>query len=144
MTEVALEIIIGIVLTLAVSWVAFVVALMVFRPRGIDLAEARRLVPDLVRLLRDLGRDPSLPSGVRRRIGFLLAYLAMPFDLVPDFIPVLGYADDVIVVALVLRGVIRHAGPQALEAHWNGTEQGLALVRRLAGLEVPPTTTLPR
>ncbi|WP_327434808.1 YkvA family protein [Streptomyces sp. NBC_01236] len=60
-------------------------------------------------------------------------------DLVPDFIPVLGYADDAIVVAAVLRSVVRHAGPDALARHWPGTPDGLAAVRRLAGL--PATTT---
>ena len=63
-----------------------------------------------------------------------MAYLALPIDLVPDFIPVLGYADDAIVVALVLRSVVRGAGPQALKRHWPGTPGRLAAVRRLAGL----------
>lgn len=67
-------------------------------------------------------------------LWLLVAYLALPIDLVPDFIPVLGYADDAIVVALVLRSVVRGAGPQALERHWPGTQDGLAAVRRLAGL----------
>lgn len=53
-----------------------------------------------------------------------LAYRSMPFDLVPDFIPVLGCADDVIVVAIVLRSVVRRAGAVALERRWNGTTEG--------------------
>jgi uncharacterized membrane protein YkvA (DUF1232 family) len=57
----------------------------------------------------------------------------LPFDLVPDFIPVLGYADDVIVVAIALRSVVRHAGPAALERHWSGSPQGLGIVRLLSG-----------
>ncbi|NGN64067.1 DUF1232 domain-containing protein [Streptomyces sp. A7024] len=67
-------------------------------------------------------------------LAWLLGYLAMPIDLVRDFIPVPGYADDAIVVALVLRSVVRAAGPGALARHWPGTEDGLAAVRRLAGL----------
>jgi uncharacterized membrane protein YkvA (DUF1232 family) len=63
----------------------------------------------------------------------LIAYLLMPIDLVPDFIPVLGYADDAVVVALALRSVVRAAGPEALDRHWSGSEAGLAAVRRLAG-----------
>ncbi|WP_415941894.1 YkvA family protein [Streptomyces sp. 067-1] len=58
----------------------------------------------------------------------------MPFDLVPDFIPVLVYADDALAVALVLRGVVRRAGADARTRHWPGTADGLAVVRRLAGL----------
>jgi uncharacterized membrane protein YkvA (DUF1232 family) len=62
----------------------------------------------------------------------LLGYLALPVDLVPDFIPVIGYADDAVVVALALRSVVRRAGPEALERNWPGTPDGLAAVLRLA------------
>ncbi len=128
------DLVVGILATLAATWVCFMAVLVAFRPRGINLSEARRLVPDIIRLLRDLAKDSSLPSGVRRRLGLLIAYLAMPFDLVPDFIPVIGYADDVIITAIVLRSVVRHAGPAALDRHWRGSDQGLSLVRALSGL----------
>lgn len=65
---------------------------------------------------------------------FLLIYLASPIDLVPDFVPVLGYADDAVIVALVLRSVTRRAGPDALARHWPGTTDGLRLIEQLAGL----------
>lgn len=116
-------------------WAVFLLGLLLVRPRGVSLREAKRVVPDLGRLLRDLARDPMVPRSVRRRLVGLLVYLALPFDAVPDFIPVLGYADDVIVIALVLRSVVRKAGPDALERHWRGTPSGLVLVRRLAGLQ---------
>lgn len=124
----------GIVVAVVLAWAVFLAALAVWRPKGIDLREAARLVPDIVRLVRALAADRTLPPGVRRRVVFLLAYLAMPFDPVPDFIPVLGYADDVVVAAVVLRGVVRVAGAAAIEARWQGTDAGLAVVRRLAGL----------
>ena len=129
-----LRILLSVAATLAVTWLVFLVALAAFRPAGIDLAGAKRLVPDVVRLVRALAADASLPRGVRRRLGALLVYLALPFDLVPDVIPVLGYADDVIVIALVLRSVVRAAGAEAIDRHWTGTDEGRALVRRLAGL----------
>jgi uncharacterized membrane protein YkvA (DUF1232 family) len=122
------------VAALAVTWAVFVVALSLLRPRGIDLREAKRLVPDVARLVRGLAGDASLPRGVRRRLALLLAYLAFPIDLVPDVVPVLGYADDVVVIALVLRSVVRRAGPAAVERHWTGTPAGLAFVRSLAGI----------
>lgn len=100
----------------------------------VDLRNVLRLVPDLVRLTHRLARDPSLPRGVRLRLVALLVYLALPLDLVPDVIPVVGYADDVVVVALVLRSVVRRAGPEAIERHWPGTDVGLAAVLRLAGV----------
>lgn len=124
----------GLVASLAVTWLVLLLVLILARPHGMGPAQARQLVPDLVRLVRSLAADPTLPSGVRRRLGLLLAYLALPFDLVPDVIPVLGYADDVIVVGLVLRSVVRVAGEDALERHWRGSPDGLSLVRRLAGL----------
>jgi uncharacterized membrane protein YkvA (DUF1232 family) len=132
-------------ITLAVAggllllWLLALAALALVRPGGNLLTEATRLLPDLLRLIPRLARDPALPRGVRIRLWLLLGYLAMPIDLVPDFIPVLGYADDAIVVAAVLRSVVRHAGADALTRHWPGTPDGLAAVRRLAGL--PATTT---
>jgi uncharacterized membrane protein YkvA (DUF1232 family) len=85
-------------------------------------------------LLRRLAADPDLPRGVRVRLLLLLVYLVLPVDLIPDFIPVLGYADDAIVVALALRSVTRRAGSQALDKHWPGSTEGLQAVRRLAGI----------
>lgn len=92
-----------------------------------------RLLPDVVRMLRGLATDPALPAGIRIRLWLLLGYLALPFDLIPDFVPVVGYVDDVIVVVLVLRAVVRAAGTQALERHWTGSDEGLAATRSLAG-----------
>jgi uncharacterized membrane protein YkvA (DUF1232 family) len=118
-----------------VAWLALVVVLIVARPRGGLLREALRLLPDVLRLVRALAADPALPRGIRIRLGLLLAYLAFPIDLIPDVIPVLGYADDAIVVVAVLRGVIRRAGLEAVRAHWPGTDDGFAVLTRLAGLD---------
>jgi uncharacterized membrane protein YkvA (DUF1232 family) len=103
-------------------------------PETVDLRDALRLVPDLLRLLRRLAGDRSLPRGVRVRLVLLLGYLALPIDLVPDFVPILGYADDVVIVALVLRSVVRRAGEDALRRHWPGSPQGLSVVLQVAGL----------
>ncbi len=65
------------------------------------------------------------------------AYLASPIDLIPDFIPVLGYADDAIIVCAVLRVIVRRARPEAVRRHWPGTEDGLAALWRVAGLPPP-------
>jgi uncharacterized membrane protein YkvA (DUF1232 family) len=129
-----MRLVVGIVITLAITWALFLVVLAVLRPKGMNLSEAKRLVPDVARLIRDLANDKALPTGLRRRLGLLVVYLALPFDFVPDFIPVLGYADDVIVIGIVLRSVMKAAGPAALDRHWSGSEAGLALTRRLAGL----------
>ena len=103
-------------------------------PDTVTMRDALRMLPDLLRLLRRLVADGTLPTGVRVRVALLVAYLAMPFDLVPDVVPVIGYADDAVVVALVLRSVVRRAGTDALRRHWPGTPEGLGLVLRLAGI----------
>lgn len=118
-------------------WGTLVVALWMHRPDEVRLREALRLLPDLIGLLRRLATDASLPRGVRIRLWLLLGYLLLPIDLVPDFIPVLGYADDAIIVALALRSVTRRAGGEALDRHWHGTAEGLAAIRALAGLPTP-------
>jgi len=102
-------------------------------PETVSLREALRLLPDLLVLLRRLSGDRTLPRGIRIRLVFLLIYLVSPIDLVPDFLPVIGYADDLIIVALVLRSVIRKAGNGPLERHWPGTLTGLTLIQQLAG-----------
>ena len=129
-----MQIIIGVVATIVVLWLAFVVALLAVRPRGMNLRETKQVVPDTVRLLRAMYRDRALSPSVRRWLRVLLVYVALPIDLIPDFVPLLGYADDVIVVAFVLRRVVRIAGPAAVERHWQGSDAGLVAVRRLAGL----------
>ncbi len=116
------------------AWLVFVLILTVARPRGMDFRAAKSFVPDVVRLLRNLAGDPETSRGVRIRLSVLLVYLASPIDLIPDFVPVLGFADDVIVVSLVLRAVVRHAGLDALRRHWSGSDEGFNLVKRLAGV----------
>ena len=125
---------IGVLAGLALCWVVLIGVLWVTRPDDLRLREMLRLLPDVLRLLRRLAADGSLPRGVRVRLWLLLAYLALPIDLVPDFIPVLGYADDAVVVALVLRSVVRRAGSDAVGRHWPGTAEGLAALRRIARL----------
>lgn len=128
------DLVIGLAVALVLSWVALMIALIVVRPRAGLLREAIRILPDVLRLIRRLAADKSLPRGVRIRLALLLAYLAMPFDLIPDFVPVLGYADDAIIVTAVLRSVVRRAGIDAVRAHWPGSDDGFAAVSRLTGL----------
>ena len=119
---------------LVLLWLLLLAVLWRARPDGMTTTAALRLLPDLVRLVRRLAADRSLPRGVRVRLILLLGYLLMPVDLVPDFVPVLGYADDAVVVALALRAVVRRAGADALARHGPGDPAGLEVVSRLAGL----------
>lgn len=128
---------IGIAGALLVAWIVLIVVLAIARPRKGLLREAIRLLPDVLRLVRRLAADKSLPRGVRVRLALLLVYLASPIDLIPDFIPVLGYADDAIIVTAVLRSVVRRAGLDTVRSHWPGTDDGFAALTRLTGLTKP-------
>ncbi|GAA2332987.1 DUF1232 domain-containing protein [Saccharopolyspora halophila] len=131
------QLVLGIAAGVLVAWLALVAVLFAVRPRGGLLREALRLLPDTLRLIKRLAGDPELPRGSRLLVGGLLAYLALPFDLVPDFVPVLGYADDAIIVAAVLRSVVHRAGHDAVRRNWPGTEDGFAALRELTGLPEP-------
>jgi uncharacterized membrane protein YkvA (DUF1232 family) len=77
-------------------------------------------VPDCAVLFQRLLRDPRVPRSRKLPLVLVLGYLLMPIDLVPDFIPIAGQLDDAILVALVLRGLVRAAGPQLIDEHWPG------------------------
>jgi uncharacterized membrane protein YkvA (DUF1232 family) len=131
-----MTVVLTIAIGLAATYLVLLGALLVVRPKGNLLGEALRLLPDTLRLLRRLASDRKVPGGARVRLWLLLGYLAIPIDLVPDFVPVLGYADDAIIVSLVLRSVVRRAGASAIRIHWPGTDDGLAAVGRLTGLQL--------
>jgi uncharacterized membrane protein YkvA (DUF1232 family) len=116
--------------TLLVLYAGFVLALVIAGRRS----EARALggfIPDCIVLFRRLLADPRVSGWRKGAIIVLIAYLAMPIDLVPDFIPVAGQLDDVIIVALVLRLALRSGGPELLREHWPGPDQSLRLVSRV-------------
>lgn len=133
---------------LALAWLSLVVVLLVVRPRGGLADEAVRILPDVLRLVRRLAADPAVPVGARVRLGLLRAYLALPFDLVPDSIPVVGHADDAILATAVLRSVVRRSGVERIRAHWPGTDAGFSSLAKVTGLPTndrrsgPDTLTL--
>jgi uncharacterized membrane protein YkvA (DUF1232 family) len=128
------ELVLSVGAGLLLLWGVLLLLLWRARPPDLTVREALRLLPDLVRLVRRLAADRSLPRGVRVRLWLLLVYLLSPVDLVPDVVPVLGYADDVVVVALALRSVVRASGAPAVRRAWPGGPAGLTVVTRLAGL----------
>ncbi|PTT13753.1 hypothetical protein DBR36_16750 [Microbacterium sp. HMWF026] len=131
-----LIVVLGVVAGLVVLWLALIIVLWVQQRRSggsVDWRAVLRLAPDVVRLVRRLVADPSVPRATRWWLGGLLVYLLSPIDLIPDFVPVIGYADDAIVVVMALRFAIRHAGRPAIERHWPGTSEGLRSVLALVG-----------
>jgi uncharacterized membrane protein YkvA (DUF1232 family) len=114
----------GVIGALLLAWLAFVALLWLFRPRDSRLGDLLRVVPDVLRLARSLIADSSAPTGVRLAVVGLLVWLVNPIDLVPEFIPVLGPLDDVVVAVLVLRYVHRKLGDTDFRRRWPGTEDG--------------------
>jgi uncharacterized membrane protein YkvA (DUF1232 family) len=115
----------------AAAYALFVVALVLVGRRSAARALAG-FIPDCALLLRGLIADGRVP---RRRKLILLAlagYLALPIDLVPDFIPVAGQLDDVIVAAFALRFALRSGGPELIREHWRGPDASLKVVLRVA------------
>jgi uncharacterized membrane protein YkvA (DUF1232 family) len=113
-------------------YAGLLVALIVAGRRG-SAREAARFVPDCFVLVKRLLGDPRVSRRHKLLLGALFGYLAFPFDLVPDFIPVAGQVDDALFVVLALRSVLRGSGSELLREHWRGPESSLALVLRFAG-----------
>src|SRR3954470_17379375 len=105
---------------------------LVLRGRREDARALATFIPDCIVLVTRLARDPRVPRRRKLLLFALVAYLALPFDLVPDFIPVAGQLDDAIIVALVLRHFVRAGGEPMMRELWPGPEQSLALILRLA------------
>jgi uncharacterized membrane protein YkvA (DUF1232 family) len=121
---------VGVGVTVAI-YLAFVLALFLAGRRS-DARAFAAFIPDCIVLFRRLLGDPRVSGWRKATIIVLIAYLAMPIDLVPDFIPVAGQLDDAIVVALVLRTALRSGGPELLREHWPGPDASLAVISRLA------------
>ncbi len=118
---------------IALALVVLVVLGLIRTGRRPEVRALVRLVPDCLVLFRRLAADPRTPRRGKLMLVALIAYLAMPFDLIPDFVPVLGQLDDAILVALVLRAVLRASGPDRVREHWPGPESTLAGILRVAG-----------
>src|SRR3954465_8537462 len=126
--------------TLAV-YAAFL-AWLVTRGRQEDARAFATFIPDCIVLVTRLARHPRVPRRRKLLLIGVVGYLAMPFDLVPDFIPVAGQLDDAILVALVLAYVVRRAGRGVVEELWPGSDAGLRVVLALESKR-PPAQTRP-
>jgi uncharacterized membrane protein YkvA (DUF1232 family) len=127
------RILIGIGVGLLATWAALLVLLWLVRPRNVPLRELLSVVPDVLRLIRDLIADKQMPLRVRFALIGLLAWMVSPIDLIPEFIPVLGPLDDVIVAVFVLRYVQRQLGQAELRRRWRGSDPAFAVLVRVLG-----------
>lgn len=97
--------------------------------------EAAAMLPDLLRLLRDLSRDPRVPRRAKLIGLAAAAYIAVPIDLIPDVIPVLGAVDDAVVVVFALRRLVAEAGYDLVRELWTGSDDGFAMLIVLLGVD---------
>lgn len=124
---------VGIAVGLVAVWVLFLILFWVLRPKGVSAREILGLIPDVLRLLRSVLGDRSAPLDVRLVLLGLLAWIVSPIDLIPEFIPVLGPLDDVVVAVVAMRYVRRRVGVDDLRRRWSGTDDGFGLLLRVIG-----------
>ena len=130
-----LQVVVGIALGVVVLWLVLLAIFWVLRPKDVSVRDLVAVVPDLVRMLRDIVRDPAAPMDVRVALVGLLVWILSPIDLIPEFIPVLGPLDDVVVAIVALRYVRRRLGVKAMRARWTGSDDGFALLGRVVGFQ---------
>jgi len=123
----------AILLGLIALWAALLVVFWVLRPKDVSIRELLGLIPDILRLLRSLIGDRSAPLDVRLVLIGLVAWIVSPIDLIPEFIPVLGPMDDVVVAIVAMRYVRRRVGTDDLRQRWVGSEAGFAMLLRVIG-----------
>ena len=122
-----------------VLWAVLIAALWLIRPRDVGLRDLVSVVPDVLRLIRALVADRTTPLGVRLALVVLLLWILSPIDLIPEFVPVLGPLDDVVVTVLVLRYVARRVGLRELRRRWLGSDAGFDLLARVLGAPAEPS-----
>ena len=101
------------------------------RPDQTEMREYLLLVPRFVQLLWRLTRDPRVPARSKATLLLLGGYLALPFDIIPDFIPVAGQMDDLMVIAFALDQMINRVPPEVVREHWDGDGDVLEIVKEI-------------
>ncbi len=136
------------ILLIAIALYVVAVAGLIAAGRREDARALAGFIPDCLVLVSRLARDKRISRPRRLLLFGVLGYLALPIDLVPDFLPGIGQLDDAVVLGLALRVVVHGGGSEIVRNAWPGPEASLTLVLRAAGLETngaatPPTTLKP-
>ena len=98
------------------------------------IADAASMVPNIIKLIGRLMLDPRVPRRAKLTLGMAAAYVLSPIDLIPEVIPVIGWADDVLILMFAIDALIDRAGPEIVDQHWDGPGDLLSLVREVVGL----------
>jgi uncharacterized membrane protein YkvA (DUF1232 family) len=128
-----LTLLVSIVVAVMLMWAALLLVFFLLRPKDVPVRDLLRVIPDVVRLIRSVVGDRSAPLDTRVVLVGLLVWILSPIDLIPEFIPVLGPLDDVVVAIVAMRYVRRRLGPDDLQRRWQGTPEGFLLLRRVIG-----------
>ena len=126
-----MERVLAIVAIALLLWIGLIVLLIALGRRALA-RELATLVPNLTRLFAGLMRDPRVPLRAKVVLGATALYLAMPIDVIPDFVPIAGSLDDAIVAAFALRFVVRASSPEIVAEHWPGDPATLRRILWLA------------
>ena len=127
------SILVAMAVAVGLVWVVLLAIFWLLRPKGVGVRELVGLIPDILRLLRSLIRDRSAPLDVRLVLVGLVAWILSPIDLIPEFIPVLGPMDDVVVAIVAMRYVRRRVGQADLHRRWSGSDAGFATLLAVIG-----------
>ena len=130
----------GLLLLIAGLYIVGIAALIAAGRRE-DARALAGFIPDCIVLVSRLARDRRVSRPRRAVLWLVLGYLAMPFDLVPDFLPGIGQLDDAVVLGLALRILAHGGGTELVREAWPGPEASLTIVLRAAGLETNGAAT---
>lgn len=122
----------GLLVLLALLTLFMAVIAVYLRAKGASLRAVAAFLPNLASLIGSLYRDDRVPTQAKVTLAALTAYLAAPFDIIPDFIPLLGYLDDLIVAAIALDGLFNQIDAAIIRQHWQGDPETLTIVQRTA------------
>lgn len=129
----------GLTVTAAV-WL-LLVAVLFLAGRRTQAKELVMFLPNLIMLFKGLASDERVPRSSKLLLLFGAAWFASPIDLLPEFIPVLGPLDDAVVAAVILRSVLRRAGPEVVASHWRGDRTTLITLLKIAGVAPAESTS---
>lgn len=133
---------VGLGISIAVSAAMLLVLAILTNRRIGNLFELGQMLPATLGLLARLARDVEVPRRVRWRLGFAFAYNVQPFvNVIPDFVPVLGFMDNVVVTGWALRSALRLSDPEAVARNWKGNPAGLGTL--YAALRITPPKARP-
>lgn len=105
------------------------------------LQDSVLLIPNIVKLIGRLLLDSRVPRRSKLVLGMAGAYVVSPIDIIPDVIPVVGWADDVLILMFAIDSLVERAGPEIVAEHWDGPGDLLELVRQAIGIS---RSVLPR